>query len=182
MKCQSQTYLYRFNQILNQMANKMLYSNATDSITTTFIQTMIPHHQAAIYMCENLLEYTNYPPLQNIANNIIRMQTRGIQQMKEIKNTIQGYRSSEQAINCYMREYCRITKNMIFKMKNSLKSTNINLNFISEMIPHHKGAISMCENLLNYSIDPRLINVAKNIIQEQSQGVKELENIRKELY
>ena len=63
-------------------------------------------------------------------------------------------------------------------MTNSLRSNNINLNFISEMIPHHEGAIAMCQNLLQYNIDPRLRVVAENIIKEQSQGVQDLYEIR----
>lgn len=70
---------------------------------------------------------------------------------------------------------------MICRMRNSLRSNNINLNFVSEMIPHHEGAIKMCENLLKYKIDPRLEVVARDIISEQSEGVEELENIRRNL-
>ncbi len=77
-------YLYRFDQILEEMADKMLSANFTNNITLNFIKCMIPHHQAAIYMCENLLMYTNYPPLQEIARGIISMQRQGIEQMKEI--------------------------------------------------------------------------------------------------
>ena len=51
-------------------------------------------------------------------------------------------------------------------------------NFISEMIPHHKGAIAMCNNLLQYNIDPRLRKVAENIIKEQSKGVEELYGLK----
>ena len=43
------------------------------------------------------------------------------------------------------------------------------------------GAISMCENLLQYRIDRRLRSVAETIIQEQSKGVKELMEVRKNL-
>ena len=60
-------YLTRFDEILNQMADKMLSAEVTNSITINFIRCMIPHHQAAIYMCENLLNYTRYQPLQKIA-------------------------------------------------------------------------------------------------------------------
>ena len=70
---------------------------------------------------------------------------------------------------------------MICRMKNSPRGININLNFVNEMIPHHEGAIAMCENLLQYCIDPRLKCVAETIITEQSQGVKELEEIKKQL-
>ena len=180
-KSESENYLLRFDQILSQMARKMLSSNVINNITIDFIQCMIPHHQAAIYMCENLLKYTNYKPLEEIARGIISMQTRGIEQMKEIAKTTTGFSSSIVDVNCYMRKYLSITETMICRMKNSPRCINVNLSFVNEMIPHHEGAISMCENLLQYHIDPRLINVAQTIIKEQSQGVIELENIRSNL-
>ena len=152
-------YLFRFDEILNQMESKMLNPNITNSITINFIQCMIPHHRAAIYMCQNLLQYTNYPPLLKIAYDIIQMQEKGIAQMEEIEKT----------------------KDMIEKMRNSPRCLSINLDFVNEMIPHHEGAIAMCENLLQYRIDPRLVDVAKTIIREQSEGVNELENVRKRL-
>ena len=49
------------------------------------------------------------------------------------------------------------------------------------MIPHHEGAIAMCENLLKYRIDPRLKGVADSIIEEQRQGVEEMKQIQKRL-
>ncbi len=174
-------YLCSFNQILSQMSYKMLNANITNSITINFIESMIPHHQAAIYMCENLLNYTNYQPLQEIAKDIITMQTKGIDQMREIGMTTYGYVNERRDIKFYEKRFFCITKRMICRMRNSLRSNDINLNFISEMIPHHEGAIEMCENLLNYYIDPRLGDVARNIIEEQSNGVRELKEIRKML-
>ena len=171
-------YLYRFDQILDQMAEKMLSAKIINNITIDFIECMIPHHQAAIYMCENLLEYTNYQQLQKIANNIIKTQTNGIEQMEKIKRTTRGFQNTPRDVNSYIEKYFEITKNMIERMKNSPRSININLNFVNEMIPHHEGAIAMCKNLLQYRIDPRLRNVANNIIQEQSEGVKQLEEIK----
>lgn len=174
-------YLKRFDEILCQMADRMLKANITNNITLDFIHCMIPHHQAAIYMCENLLHYTTYPPLQKIARNIIEMQTRGIEQMEEIARTTPRVYNSAFDVKCYMEKYFEITHHMIDRMKNSPRCCNINLSFIGEMIPHHEGAISMCENLLQYRIDSRLRSVAETIIQEQSQGVKELMEVRKNL-
>ncbi len=178
----AQRYLYRFDQILDEMANKMLNAELTSySITIDFIQCMIPHHQAAIYMSENLLMYTKNQSLRKIAEGIIKMQTEGIEQMKEILKTTTGYMNPERDINTYLTKYFEITENMIEKMKNSPRCMNINLNFINEMIPHHEGAIQMCNNLIQYYIDPRLRNVADTIIQEQSQGVKELEQVKAQI-
>ena len=38
-------------------------------------------------MCDNLLTYTNYEPLYEIANNIIKNQTNGVIQMKNLLRT-----------------------------------------------------------------------------------------------
>ncbi len=178
MRINAQNYLERFDQILDEMANKMLSFKMTNNITINFIGCMIPHHQAAIYMCENLLKYTTYQPLQQIAKNIIITQTRGIEQMKEIARTTPQFFNSRYDVEDYIRRYQSITENMISKMKNSPRTYNINWNFVNEMIPHHEGAVEMCENLLQYYIDCRLKNVANSIIKEQSEGIKQLEAIR----
>lgn len=181
MRIRVNQYLHRFDEILCQMAEKMLNAKITNNITLDFITCMIPHHEAAIYMCENLLKYTSYPSLQEIAKNIITTQTRGIEQMKEIARTTPHIYNARRDVNCYMEKYLSITKEMICKMKNSPRCMNINLNFINEMIPHHEGAIEMCHNLLKYCIDSRLRNVAEAIIKEQSEGVRQLEEIRQKL-
>lgn len=178
---EAQKYLSKFQEILSNMAKKMLSANVVNNITIDFIECMIPHHQAAIYMCENLLQYTNYKPLEEIAEGIIKMQTRGIEQMKEIIKTTKGYCNTTEEVYRYYSRYLSITKNMIFKMKNSPRCNNINLSFINEMIPHHEGAIAMCNNLLKYRIDPRLAGVARTIIEEQSRGIKQLREIQKNL-
>lgn len=174
-------YLWRFNEILNEMSEKMLTPEIKNNITMDFIQCMVPHHQSAIYMCENLLNFTRYQPLIEISNNIIKTQKSGIDEMLEIARTTYGYTNPQISVQSYLEKYFSITKNMIQKMKNSWRTRNINLNFTSEMIPHHEGAIEMCENLLQYYIDPRIRYVAESIIREQTNGVKELQDIQRRL-
>ena len=174
-------YLHMFDEILCQMSNRMLSFNTTSNITINFIECMIPHHEAAIYMSENLLTYTNYRPLYEIAKGIIKMQTTGIAQMREIVRTTQTRWNTQRDVLSYEERYLEITKNMINKMKNSPRTPNINYDFTAEMIPHHEGAVEMCNNLLRFPIDPRLRIVANNIIKEQSRGIIELKEIQKNL-
>ena len=88
------------------------------------------------------------------------------------------FNNNPQDVNYYIEKYLEITKKMISEMKNSPRCISINLDFVNEMIPHHEGAIRMCNNLLQYYIDPRLKNVAESIIQEQSRGVDQLKQVR----
>lgn len=174
-------YLCQFDEIRSQMAEKMLSQKTSNSITIDFIQCMIPHHQAAIEMSQNLLQYTTYQPLQKMANDIICKQTEEIQEMEEMLKSTYGFPNMPQEVNNYRNEYLRIVENMIEKMKNAPKSIYINLDFTYEMIPHHKGAIEMCENLLKYRMDAKLKVMADFIIKEQSKGVQELQQIQKKL-
>lgn len=66
------------------MIEEMTSAKLTNSISHNFIVQMIPHHQAAIKMSQNILKYTTLLPLQNIAKNIISEQTKSIEAMKEI--------------------------------------------------------------------------------------------------
>ncbi len=167
-------YLTRFNEILNNMKYRMLNPCVKQNITLDFIVCMIPHHEAAIYMCKNLLEYSDFKPLIKMCNKIIKMQTDGIMEMKEIGCTTNGFNNSYSETKEYLIKYINITDKMICKMSTAPKCNNINYDFINEMIPHHEGAVNMCENLLKYCIDPRLKEVASSIIIEQSKGIKEL--------
>lgn len=174
-------YLCVFFQILNNMEDKMSYAPITNSVTINFIRAMVLHHQSAIYMCQNLLRFTDNNELERIANNIITTQTKGISEMRDVAMTFSGYSNNRRDINLYETTFIRITRNMICRMRSAPRTNNINLNFVNEMIPHHEGAIRMCENLLKYEIDPRLADIANVIIEEQSNGIRLLEEIQRRI-
>lgn len=171
-------YLARFNEILYNMSNEMMIKDTTNNITIDFIRCMIPHHMAAIYMCENLLNYTNYYPLINIADNIVKVQKYEVEYMNEIAKTTMPYMNFQKDVDSYFKKYFKIVQNMINEMRNSKTTININLDFINEMIPHHEGAIKMCQNVLKYPIDVRLRMLANNIIIQQTEGIKMLKQVQ----
>ena len=78
----SQKYLTRYREITENMICKMNGADFTDSISQNFINQMIPHHEAAIEMSQNLLRYTTNLPLQNLADKIISGQSRDVEKMK----------------------------------------------------------------------------------------------------
>lgn len=174
-------YLRKYDQIVCMMLNEMLLPYEGCSITLYFIQGMIPHHEGAIKMCENLLMYSNYSNLQKMAHEMIQKQTSEIEIMREIAVTTSFLENNLTQFNQYQNCFLEVTHQMGNRMKIACRSNDIDLNFTNEMIPHHEGAIKMCENLLQYSIDERLEKLVKKIIEEESQGIIELEKIRNEI-
>ncbi|MCM1495922.1 MAG: DUF305 domain-containing protein [Bacteroides sp.] len=170
-------YLQEFYCILDEMIAGMTMAKLTDSISHNFIVQMIPHHEAAIEMSENLLNYTIFIPLQNIAKNIIREQSEGIQEMQKILESCGQLKNARCDIMSYKRKYDDISEHMFTNMGNAVSVNDINVNYMREMIPHHMGAIQMSQNALQYELCSELKPILQRIITTQQQGIKEMKRL-----
>lgn len=74
----------------------------------------------------------------------------------------------------YHAEFCRILQNMIHEMKCAPLTESISHNFIVQMIPHHRAAIRMSQNILNYTADMTLRAIASGIIKEQTKSIENM--------
>ncbi len=61
------------------------------------------------------------------------------------------------------------------------KTANIDVDFLANMIPHHKGAILSSKKLLETTKDNQLIELANNIVTEQEKEVAEFTQLVDEL-
>lgn len=77
----------------------------------------------------------------------------------------------------YLRTYERILNNMIREMKQAKLTDSISHNFIVQMIPHHRAAIEMSQNILSYTKDERISEIASNIICEQTKSIENMREI-----
>ena len=173
----SKQYLCRFYDILDDMTAGMTDPELTDSLSHNFIVQMIPHHEAAIQMSKNLLQYTTFVPLQEIALNIIEEQTKGIEEMRDALCQCGGTVNSREDLCLYRRCFDQITQTMFRRMRQAPAVNNLNTAFMREMIPHHQGAIRMSENALRFPICPDLVPILQSIITTQKKGVREMERL-----
>lgn len=167
-------YLTAFHCILDTMIQKMTEAELTDSISHNFIVQMIPHHRAAIEMSRNLLKYTTDIPLQNIALNIISEQTESIKNMEDILSRCQMQSNRRPELCMYQNRMDQIMQTMFKQMKDARPCNDINISFMREMIPHHRGAIEMSKNTLQYPVCPHLIPILRSIISSQEKGVAQM--------
>lgn len=170
-------YFARYNEILFNMQRDMLVTETTSNITLDFIRCMIPHNITGIYISENLLKYTNSIVFKNVANNIIEIQKRKIEYMKEIYNNIMPYLNSEKEVNNYFKKYFKITNNILSNMQNSQRVVNINLSYVYEMIPYFEGEVKLYQNVIKFNVDPRIRNLASTIIMQNSNIISTLKQM-----
>ena len=170
-------YLSEYNHILDRLIDGMTNVPLTNSISHNFIVQMIPHHQAAIEMSENLLSYTSCAPLKNIASQIIREQTESIKNMRLAECACEKLLNSCQDVDLYSRKTEQIMNTMFDDMGKAPDDNQINIDFIREMIPHHEGAIRMSKNALKYDICPELCPILLSIISSQERGVTQMKRL-----
>ncbi len=74
----------------------------------------------------------------------------------------------------YLTVYYEILNTMIQEMEQVRLTDSISRNFILQMIPHHRAAIRMSENLLKYAVCDPLQEIASGIIAEQTQSIRDM--------
>lgn len=171
----TQDYLKKYHCILHTMIYRMSHAPFRSSISGNFIVQMLPHHQAAIEMSQNLLAYTINIPLQTIALNIIVSQSKSIENMLKALDTCQEVSNSSQQLHTYRMENARILQTMFSEMSSACADNCIDADFIREMLPHHKGAIHMSMHALRYPLCPELVPILHSILHSQEKGVHEMQ-------
>lgn len=177
LSCAAERYLARFRSIRREMICGMTGASLTQSISHNFIVQMIPHHEAAIEMSRNILEYTDLIPLRSIAENIISSQTQSIANMRAIEARCGMLLNSQRELCLYQQCFRRIAQTMFFRMGAACADGQTNADFMREMIPHHEGAIAMSKNALRFSICTSLKPILNAIIVSQSRGVEEMQQL-----
>jgi len=76
----------------------------------------------------------------------------------------------------YLTRFYKILDKMIHGMENACITDSISQTFIAQMIPHHRAAIQMSENVLKYDICNPLRDIADNIITTQTQSIRDMQN------
>ncbi|OMF33755.1 DUF305 domain-containing protein [Paenibacillus sp. FSL H8-0548] len=77
-------YMNRFGEISKTMFYEMGSAPITNGINANFVREMIPHHEGAVRMSHNALQFNICPMLKPILNAIITSQCEGIKQMKQL--------------------------------------------------------------------------------------------------
>lgn len=173
----TQNYLECYENILTTMMSSMNCVRGSDSVSYDFIVKMIPHHQGAIRISEELLRYTTCIALQNIATEIVVTQTKETEEMRKMLCGCAGYRNDGQSLCGYRRQYGIIVTNMFSRMRSACPDNDINISYIRQMIPHHEGGIAMCKNALRFNICPQLKLMLRKMIESQQKGIEKMKKL-----
>lgn len=143
-----------------------------------FIDAMVPHHQGAVEMAEVALENAEHEEVRQLAENIISTQEAEIEELKEIKQEEFGTSRVPMNMEAGQMEEMGMTPDP----RSLAEEEPFDRAFIDGMIPHHESAIQMAGVALDRSDNPRVEDLAGNIVQAQEREISQMQAWRTDWY
>lgn len=167
-----------------------------------FIEMMIPHHQDAVAMADLALTRAKHPEIEKLAQAIQQDHTREIDRMrtwykqwfgKAVPPTptmgsmmagqgmMQGNRGMMNSPTIMGPGTMSMNKMSMNNMQgmhtdlNALKAAkDFDLEFLRQMIPHHRMAIMMAQMLQNGTTRPEMKTLAQSILKTQTTEINQM--------
>jgi uncharacterized protein (DUF305 family) len=152
-----------------------------------FIDSMVPHHQGALVMAQEVIQKSKRPELIKFAKNIITEQKKEIAQMQQWRK--QWYPTASATpimwhaqMNHQMAMTAEYKQSMMMSMSLGKADTGFDKRFLDAMIPHHQGAVTMSQDSLKKSQRPELQKLAQSIIKSQQSEIDRMTQWRQTWY
>ena len=150
-----------------------------------FIDSMIPHHQGALVMAQEVLQKSKRPELIKLAKGIITEQKKEIAQMQQWRKQWYPKASAtpimwHTAMNHEMAMTAEHKQSMMMSMSLGKADAGFERRFLDAMIPHHQGAVTMGQDLLKKSKRPEMQKLAQNIIKSQQAEIAQMTQWQKQ--
>jgi uncharacterized protein (DUF305 family) len=159
----------------NGMARQMVMENGKYS-DKAFIDAMVPHHQGAIEMARVALKNAEHAEIKELSRNIISSQQAEIEELKAIKKEEFGTSNVPMEMS---PEQMR-SMGMMMDPQELANREPFDKAFIVAMIPHHQSAIEMAEVAYEKSKNPRIEELAENIMSAQKREIEQMKQWRKD--
>ncbi len=152
-----------------------------------FIDGMRLHHQGAIPMAKEAQQKSQRPEIKELADNIIKAQSKEIEQMQEWRKTwypqagnepvsYSGDSKSEVPMSEQQRQSMAMSQDL------GAADAEFDLRFMNGMIPHHEGALPTAQDALKKSKRPEIKQLAQEIITSQQKELDQMKQWRQAWY
>lgn len=172
-------------EIVNKMHEPMMQVPFLDgdNLDLNFIANMIPHHQGAVESSKLLLKHSKNQKVRAIAQKIIKDQKAEIAEFEQLIPELQGQKKlySPKEVTLYNNQAKADMEEMGRLMSEAQLSNKLDRDFLTAMIPHHKGAVDASNEILKYTQNEIVKEIAQRIINIQEKEILEFEKLLKTL-
>jgi len=149
-----------------------------------FLEQMVPHHADAVAMAELALVRAEHPELRELAETIVRDQTREIEQMDAWYRSWFGVELPPEADGAPIPgRWGRVMGMRGHVDLDVLEAAPVfDREFIEQMVPHHQMGVMMARMVLSRTEHPGLEALARSIIATQSGEIEQMTDWYRQWY
>ena len=170
-------YLHTYRELVNQMAERMSRTAVTASISENCLCQLQIHQETGICLCQNLLQYTICIPVQELASRMEQEQRERIGDMERMWDHCSTYWNTILDQHAFRCRQCQISSRMVCQMRQIPAENQINTLFLKEIIPHHRGAVDLCQATLHFPVCRDLKRFLYAMIISQEQEIRTMQQM-----
>lgn len=173
-------YMEEQDKIMSRMMQDMELTEDTGNAALDFIAGMVPHHVAAVEMAESYLKHGGeHKQLKPLAQDIITAQREEIAAMETMYQEIQASgKSDQEQADAYREAYGNMMQGHHAGHGMGSGSLNsIDDAFAEGMLMHHQMAVDMAKDILEYTDEDGILELARQIIDTQEEEIKIMQDI-----
>lgn len=165
--------------IMNRMMQDMELTENTGNAALDFIAGMVPHHAAAIDMAESYLKHGGeHKKLKPLAQSIINAQRDEITEMETLYQEITASGKNDQTqADAYREAYQKMMAGHHGHDMGVSSRTSMDAAFAEGMLMHHQMAVDMAKDILEYTDETAVLELARQIIDTQEAEIKEMQDV-----
>jgi uncharacterized protein (DUF305 family) len=144
-----------------------------NSADTMFAQMMVPHHEQAVDMSDIMLAKDGLgPDIVQLAEDIKAAQGPEIEKMN---SWLQGWGEPAEMPGDHEMDGMMSGEDLA-QLKAAEGKAAVRL-FLTQMIAHHEGAITMAEDEVANGSNPEAVELAKTVVADQSEEIEKMNNL-----
>lgn len=166
-------------------------SAAATATDKAFVREMVPHHQMANEMASMAKKEGEHQAIRSLASRVIKAQSGEIATLRKIakrlgvtpEKMMPGGEMSDQMMRDLETLGVSMDDSSMMMDMSDLEGANpFDRKFIDMMVPHHRGAIFMARAELKKGRDNSLRKIARSIIADQAEEIRQMNAWRKAWY
>jgi uncharacterized protein (DUF305 family) len=152
---------------------------AHNDADASFVQEMIVHHEQAIDMSQMVLDRGDDPQVRALAERIEAAQQPEIDQMRgwlQEWDEPEAPEDDHGSMDAGDGEPTMMTEDEMEQLAGA-SGSELDVLFLEMMIRHHEGAVAMAETQLEQGQHPDALELARNVIDDQTAEIEEMQGL-----
>jgi uncharacterized protein (DUF305 family) len=176
----------------NTPASEQRETGRRAEVDKTFLEMIVPHHQAAREMAEMAVKRAKRPEVKKFAQRVIEDQTREIREFQNLYQRLYGAQlptsmNMSQGMNMSggMGDSKMMAMHHQSMMNNDMKqmlqnASNFDEEFLRQIAQHHHMGIMMAGMVVDNAIRPETRKLASETIQSQNAELAQVQQLRRQ--